>query len=56
MHAVITAEDVLKLVPHPYYGPAFHDQPILALGKVRHVGEPVAIAVADDPPRGRTGC
>jgi CO/xanthine dehydrogenase Mo-binding subunit len=49
VHAVITAEDVLKLVPHPYYGPAFHDQPILALGKVRHVGEPVAIALADDP-------
>ena len=30
VHAVITAEDVLTLVPEPYYGPAFHDQPILA--------------------------
>ena len=49
VHAVITGEDVLKLIPNPYYGPAFHDQPILALGKVRHVGEPVAIALAADP-------
>ena len=49
IHAVITGEDVLKLIPNPYYGPAFHDQPILALGKVRHVGEPVAIALATDP-------
>ena len=46
---MVTAEDVLRLVPNPYYGPAFHDQPILALGKVRHVGEPVAIVLADDP-------
>ena len=36
-------------MPNPYYGPAFHDQPILALGKVRHVGEPVAIVLAADP-------
>ena len=49
VHAVITAEDVLKLVPEPYYGPAFHDQPILAIEKVRHVGEPVAIVLAVDP-------
>ena len=49
VRAVVTAEDVLKLVPDPYYGPAFHDQPILALGKVRHVGEPIAIVLADDP-------
>ena len=49
VHAVITIEDVLRLVPNPYYGPAFHDQPILAHGKVRHVGEPVAVALATDP-------
>lgn len=49
VHAVIAAEDVLKLVPEPYYGPAFHDQPILAIDKVRHVGEPVAIVLAADP-------
>ncbi|MBI4888317.1 MAG: xanthine dehydrogenase family protein molybdopterin-binding subunit [Acidobacteria bacterium] len=49
VHAVVTAEDVLGICPNPYYGPAFHDQPILALGKVRHVGEPVAIVLAADP-------
>ncbi len=46
---VITGEDVLAVLPEPYYGPAFHDQPILALGKVRHFGEPVAAVLADDP-------
>jgi CO/xanthine dehydrogenase Mo-binding subunit len=49
VHAVITGEDVLKLVPNPYYGPAFHDQPVLAIGKVHHVGEPVAVVLATDP-------
>jgi CO/xanthine dehydrogenase Mo-binding subunit len=46
--AVYTGEDIQKIIPVPYYGPAFHDQPILALGKVRHVGEPVAVALARD--------
>jgi CO/xanthine dehydrogenase Mo-binding subunit len=46
---VITAEDVLKVIPNPYYGPAFHDQPILAIDKVRFVGEPVAVVMATDP-------
>ena len=49
VHAVITGEDVLALVPAPYYGPAFHDQPVLAIGKVHHVGEPVAVVLATDP-------
>jgi len=49
VHAVITGEDIRKLIPNPYYGPAFHDQPILALEKVRHVGEPVAVVLAADP-------
>jgi len=48
VHAVITAEDIVKVVPNPYYGPAFHDQPILAIEKVRHVGEPVAVVLARD--------
>lgn len=47
--AIITGEDVRALVPEPYYGPMFHDQPILAIDKVRYVGEPVAIVLADDP-------
>lgn len=46
---VVTAQDVMKLIPDPHYGPAFHDQPILAIGKVRHVGEPVAVVLANDP-------
>jgi CO/xanthine dehydrogenase Mo-binding subunit len=37
------------VIAEPYYGPAFHDQPILAEGKVRHVGEPVAAVLAADP-------
>lgn len=49
VYGVYTGEDVRKVVPDPYFGPAFHDQPILALEKVRYVGEPVAVALADDP-------
>ena len=49
VHAVVTGEDVRRIAPEPYYGPAFHDQPVLALGKVRHVGEPVAVVLASDP-------
>jgi CO/xanthine dehydrogenase Mo-binding subunit len=47
--AVYTGEDIRAVIPDPYYGPAFHDQPILALGKVHYVGEPVAAVLADDP-------
>ena len=46
---VFTGEDIRRVIPDPYYGPAFHDQPILALDKVRFVGEPVAAVVATDP-------
>jgi CO/xanthine dehydrogenase Mo-binding subunit len=46
---VVTADDIKTVIPAPYYGPAFHDQPILAIGKVRHVGEPVAVVLAADP-------
>ena len=49
VYAVYTSEDVLKVIPDPYYGPAFHDQPILAVGKVHYVGEPVAVVLAADP-------
>jgi CO/xanthine dehydrogenase Mo-binding subunit len=49
VHRVVTGEDVRKLLPEPYYGPAFHDQPVLALDKVRYVGEPVAVVLASDP-------
>src|SRR5690606_10137713 len=49
VHSVLTGEDIRKLIPDPHYGPAFHDQPILALEKVRYVGEPVALVLAADP-------
>jgi CO/xanthine dehydrogenase Mo-binding subunit/aerobic-type carbon monoxide dehydrogenase small subunit (CoxS/CutS family) len=49
VHSVVTGEDIRKIIPNPYYGPAFHDQPILALDKVRFVGEPVAVVLAEDP-------
>ena len=46
---VYTGEDVKTVIPDPYYGPAFHDQPILAIDKVHYVGEPVAVVLAADP-------
>lgn len=49
VHSVITADEVRRIIPEPYYGPAFHDQPILAIDKVRYVGEPVALVLAEDP-------
>src|SRR6266545_4883420 len=49
VYRVVTADDVRKVIPDPYYGPAFHDQPILAIDKVRFVGEPVAVVLAADP-------
>jgi CO/xanthine dehydrogenase Mo-binding subunit len=49
VHSVITGQDILSIVADPYYGPAFLDQPVLALEKVRYVGEPVAVVLASDP-------
>ena len=46
---MITSKEIRELIPEPYYGPAFHDQPILAIDKVRYVGEPVAVVLASDP-------
>ncbi|MYZ49193.1 xanthine dehydrogenase family protein molybdopterin-binding subunit [Propylenella binzhouense] len=49
VYRVVTIDDIREAIPHPYYGPAFHDQPILADGKVRFAGEPVAVVLAADP-------
>ena len=49
VYRVVTSEDVRKVIPEPYYGPAFHDQPVLAIDKVHYVGEPVAVVLANDP-------
>ena len=49
VHRVVTIDDIRTVVPVPFYGPAFHDQPILAVDKVHFVGEPVAVVLAADP-------
>lgn len=48
VYRVVTIDDIRTVIPHPYYGPAFHDQPVLADGKVRFTGEPVAVVLAAD--------
>ncbi|HLH97275.1 MAG TPA: xanthine dehydrogenase family protein molybdopterin-binding subunit [Xanthobacteraceae bacterium] len=49
VYRVVTIDDIRTVVPVPFYGPAFHDQPILAVDKVHYVGEPVAVVLAADP-------
>jgi CO/xanthine dehydrogenase Mo-binding subunit len=49
VHSVLTGEDIKRVIAKPYFGPAFHDQAILAIEKVHFVGEPVAAVLADDP-------
>ncbi len=43
--AILTGEDLSDL--DPYYGHALRDRPIVALGKVRFTGEPVAVVAAE---------
>ena len=45
--AVVTGADAIKL-PDPYYGVAIRDQPVLAIDKVRYVGDMVAAVAAFD--------
>lgn len=52
---VVTHEDVARVTAVDRYGPAFSDQPVLAVDKVRHVGEPVAVVVADTPQAAAAG-
>jgi aerobic carbon-monoxide dehydrogenase large subunit len=55
VHAVLTAEDIgspiphlpVRLFPNPVMEP--FRQPVIAYGKVRFVGEPMAVVVADSP-------
>lgn len=44
--AVITGADLAALPIEPTFGAMRRDQPVLAIGKVRYAGEPVAIVVA----------
>src|SRR5437867_11477488 len=47
--AIITRDDILHDEGiEPYYGPVFKDQTIVAVEKVRHVGDPVAAVAALD--------
>jgi CO/xanthine dehydrogenase Mo-binding subunit len=46
---VVTGADLAARTDiQPWFGPVFRDQPILAIGKVRYVGEPVAAVAAVD--------
>jgi CO/xanthine dehydrogenase Mo-binding subunit len=56
VHSVVTIAGIRTVIADPYYGPAFHDQPILAEGKVRHVGEPVAVVLAESVKAAEEGC
>jgi CO/xanthine dehydrogenase Mo-binding subunit len=44
--AVLTRDDLHDI--HPYYGSIFKDQPIVAIDKVRHVGDVVAAVAAEE--------
>ena len=47
--AVLTRDDILgRKDMTPYYGVALLDQSIVAIDKVRHVGDPVAAVAAGD--------
>ena len=47
--AIITAADLVGRPDlFPYMGPVYRDQPILAIDRVRYVGEPIAAVAAVD--------
>jgi CO/xanthine dehydrogenase Mo-binding subunit len=50
VHAILTHADVPG---RKTYGLEFPDQPVLAIDRVRYVGEPVAVVAADHPEQGR---
>jgi CO/xanthine dehydrogenase Mo-binding subunit len=49
VHLVVTGEDLKRRADlTPYFGPVFRDQPVLAIDKVRFVGDPVAAVLGED--------
>ena len=54
VHAVITADDIGPSVPHipfrlaPFVEFEAYRQPVIAFDKVRYVGEPIAVVIADE--------
>lgn len=65
IHAVITAEDITRTLKRPIPTIPLRqealpqlepfEQPVIANGKVRYVGEPIAVVVADDAARAEDG-
>lgn len=47
--AVLTGRDLDDPTINPAYGPVLPDRPVVARDKVRYVGEPVAVVIAEDP-------
>ena len=45
--AVLTRDDVRDI--NPYFGHCLRDQPLIALERVRYVGEPIAAVATEDP-------
>src|SRR5918992_2327022 len=45
--AILTRDDVKDI--NPFYGNCLRDRPLVALDRVRFVGEPVAVVAAEDP-------
>jgi CO/xanthine dehydrogenase Mo-binding subunit len=45
--AIVTGDDISSL-PDPFYGVGIRDQPVLAIGKVRYIGDMVVAVVAED--------
>jgi len=45
---VLTGEDLKGIGIRPRFGPVYRDQPVLAIDRVRYVGEPVAVVAATD--------
>ena len=49
MAVVLTGAEIAKMPGvDPHFGPAFRDQPILAVEKVCYVGDPVVAVAAQD--------
>src|SRR5215218_10665067 len=44
---VLTGQQTIDL--HPYHGPVVGDRPLLAIDRVRYLGEPVAAVAAETP-------
>lgn len=50
VHRVFTGADIVALEGiQSRFGPVFRDQPLLAIDRVRYVGEPIAAVVAETP-------